>query len=288
MGSYTTVATKIDFQRRITSFSVHIVAADIPIITIREKITVLNTRSLISLTLAITSVIALSGCVSDPEVRESPSSLIRTTSFESSNTCPAGGLLVETGLDTNNDGQLQNSEVLSSHEVCNGISQCTWMDNQDGTTTVTCQEGIEHTLLNPDTLEFSETIRCNISIDKAGTESEKIPMSYTIDKIGPQIKFVTLTIFDNETQFSNSRVLTDSHPNFEISLINVFYDNYEEANGGRFFALIREPDDEVTFLYRDIDLIDENDNPDGLVGGTFPAFGTESDPGACIRPFTAQ
>lgn len=47
-------------------------------------------------------------------------SLITTKEIAAGSTCPSGGLQIDSGQDTNNNGVLDNSEVQSSKYVCNG------------------------------------------------------------------------------------------------------------------------------------------------------------------------
>jgi hypothetical protein len=49
-------------------------------------------------------------------------SLIRTSNFASNSICAAGGLQIETGLDSNFNGILDNSEVQQTQQLCNGIN----------------------------------------------------------------------------------------------------------------------------------------------------------------------
>lgn len=58
-----------------------------------------------------------------------PGTVMRTSSFDSSEQCPAGGVVIEIGTDTNKDGALQDDEVEQSHTICNGLSG---VDGQDG------------------------------------------------------------------------------------------------------------------------------------------------------------
>ncbi|MEZ4461971.1 MAG: hypothetical protein R3E66_20070 [bacterium] len=53
-------------------------------------------------------------------------SLIRITPEAAGATCPAGGQIIEAGIDDNNDGTLEDTEVDASTSICNGL------DGQDG------------------------------------------------------------------------------------------------------------------------------------------------------------
>ena len=60
-----------------------------------------------------------------PVGRKGLGAVINTVAFESSETCPTGGVRVETGLDNGGDGNADNGrldpdEVRASQEVCNG------------------------------------------------------------------------------------------------------------------------------------------------------------------------
>ena len=52
---------------------------------------------------------------------ESPQNLIQTSIVESGDDCTNGGVLIESGIDTNGNATLDPSEVISSEYVCNGI-----------------------------------------------------------------------------------------------------------------------------------------------------------------------
>ncbi|MCH8532341.1 MAG: hypothetical protein LAT65_15935 [Saccharospirillum sp.] len=58
---------------------------------------------------------------------------MRTSAFEESELCPAGGILIELGTDANKDGTLQDDEVEQSQEICNGTNGTAGVDGQDGT-----------------------------------------------------------------------------------------------------------------------------------------------------------
>ena len=49
-----------------------------------------------------------------------PASLLRTASLEAGDACTNGGVRVEGGVDANDDGVLQDDEVSSTADVCNG------------------------------------------------------------------------------------------------------------------------------------------------------------------------
>jgi hypothetical protein len=59
----------------------------------------------------------------DPEPTNTTSATAaRTTALATNNTdCPNGGILVETGIDENGNGLLDNAEVDSAEKVCNGL-----------------------------------------------------------------------------------------------------------------------------------------------------------------------
>lgn len=144
------------------------------------------------------------------------------------------------------------------------------MDNSDGTITVTCLGEEPYLLLSQAALEFTETIRCSVSIPKAGSPEIDIPLSYTVDKIGHSLKHVTLTVFDGASQFTNSRLLSSGQEViFELAFISVSYDNFGSESGGRFYALLSEDEATVSFIYEDEDLESAN-NVNGLIGGDFP------------------
>lgn len=63
-------------------------------------------------------------------------SLINISDELSGNNCENGGLKIETGLDSNSDGILENDEILNTRYVCNGIN-----GNNSLTTIITEPEG---------------------------------------------------------------------------------------------------------------------------------------------------
>ena len=104
------------------------------------------------------------------------STLIRTSTEEPGENCPNGGTKIEAGLDVNGDGVLSDEEVTETDYVCDGLNgtdgvdgqdgengadgqdgangtdgidgtngedaePCTAVDNEDGTSTITCPDG---------------------------------------------------------------------------------------------------------------------------------------------------
>ncbi len=59
---------------------------------------------------------------SGPEGPTGRGSLVRTDPEPAGSNCASGGVAVKSGLDTNSDGTLQNSEVTSTSYVCNGAA----------------------------------------------------------------------------------------------------------------------------------------------------------------------
>lgn len=302
--------------------------------------------------LSVVSVLSfvLSGCINDTSdsgssVNEGsllPGTVMRTSAFDESEQCPAGGVLIELGTDTNKDGTLQDSEVEQSQEICNGLSgtdgtdgidgadgvngapgqdgadgqdgtngrtslilveavppghatceyggvqidvgledentagtidpdtqqttflcretpECTWQDNGDGTALVTCNGDTEYTVLTANALDIVETISCTVQIPRPGTDgSQSSLMFYTIDTLASSLKFVRLTIIDGASEYSTSRLIASNMPDFDFSRIRAFYDIVGDPNGGFFTAQLNEPDNEVVFIYSDLDI---GDNP---------------------------
>jgi hypothetical protein len=68
--------------------------------------------------------------------------------------CPKGGVIINQGIDSNGNGQLDADEVTSSETVCHGSdgadgangSSCSVTDNGDGTKTISCTDGTTATV----------------------------------------------------------------------------------------------------------------------------------------------
>ena len=265
----------------------------------------------------------------------SPGTVLRSGVFSSSDNCPAGGVLIEIGIDTNGNDVLDDNEVQQEQELCNGRNgiagasslleltaeppggnctyggtridsgldqndnssldpgevaytryvceqqACTWTDNGDGTSTVSCEGDDALVLLNPEALEFTARTTCVVNINNPDTSGSAIPMIYTIDDIGSDLTFVTLTILDGERQNSNSRLLTSTNPEYEFSVITLYFDNLEEATGGRYVSALSEVDNVVEFTYIDSDVT----APDNSFTQGFQAFddASNSSEGLCTK-----
>ncbi|MEM9339281.1 MAG: hypothetical protein AAGA66_11170 [Bacteroidota bacterium] len=81
----------------------------------------MKTNFTIFLCAAVIAAASIS-CSDDESISEADglTSLINVTDEAPGTNCPNGGLLIETGLDTNRDEVLDSSEVTSSKFVCNG------------------------------------------------------------------------------------------------------------------------------------------------------------------------
>jgi hypothetical protein len=53
------------------------------------------------------------------------SSLVVLTNLGPSDSCPAGGVRMQSGLDINTNGQLDESEIIQTKEICNGANRST-------------------------------------------------------------------------------------------------------------------------------------------------------------------
>lgn len=206
------------------------------------------------------------------------SSLVELSAELPGGNCTYGGTRVDSGIDQNDNGSLDLTEVATTQYICE-YQACQWIDNGDGTTTVNCPDGNTQVVLNPEALEFTEQISCVVSIRKPGTNEQFIPMLYTIDKINTQQKFISLTILDGQRQSTNSRLLTATQPAFQNSQIGLYFDNLDDANGGFYQARIREADNLVDFSYNDPDL-DSNG-----YAASFIAFDAGPDDGICSQVF---
>lgn len=187
--------------------------------------------------------------------------------------CAFGGTRIDSGVDQNDNDSLDSEEIAYTRYVCEQQA-CTWTDNGDGTTTVSCEGDEDLVLLNPDALEYTSRTTCVVSIDNPDDAESNIPLIYTIDDIGEDLKYVTLTILDGERQNSNSRLLTSTNPEYEFSIINLYFDNLGTASGGRYVAALSEVDNVVEFTYIDSDL---ESAPDNRFTQAFQAFDDSSD-----------
>lgn len=208
--------------------------------------------------------------------------LVELTVEEPGLNCPYGGTRIVSGLDADGNGSLSETEIGSQTQYVCEQQSCLWTDNDDGTTTISCDGEDDRVVLNPDALGFTSRTSCGVSIDHPEVVDATIPLIYTIDAIGNDLKFITLSVLDGDVQISNSRLLTSTANNpleFERSAISVYFDTYEEATGGRYQALLNEELNQMALVY-----FDEDELPgDGYVGSVFQAFTTEDGPGVCNR-----
>lgn len=205
-------------------------------------------------------------------------SLVELTAEPPGANCAYGGSRIDSGLDANSNDVLDNGEIEYTQYICE-TQACTWSDNGDGTTTVSCENGESHLVLNPSALDYTEMISCSVAIAEPGDGGGSIPMIYTIDKISDQLRYVTLTVADGQSQYINSRLLTSTHTEFEFNIIRLFFDNYLNDNGGRYYAALNETPNVVEIYYRDSDIENETNS----VGQAFRAFENSDGPGACTR-----
>jgi hypothetical protein len=78
----------------------------------------------------LTLTLLLTACVNGPsepsteivQQSASPGTVLRSGEFGSSAQCPQGGVLIEIGLDTDGNGELDAEEVQQRYEVCNGLN----------------------------------------------------------------------------------------------------------------------------------------------------------------------
>lgn len=208
-------------------------------------------------------------------------SLLELTAEPPGAHCAYGGTRIDSGLDQNENGNLDNGEIAYTRYVCEQQA-CSWADNGDGTSTVSCDGETDIVLLNPEALEYTGRTTCVVSISNPDGVGSPIPMIYSVDDIGEDLKFVTLTILDGERQNSNSRLLTSTNPEYEYSVINLYFDNLGTATGGRYVALLSKPANVVEFSYIDSDL---EMPPENRYTQAFQAFDDESDEseGLCNR-----
>ena len=69
-------------------------------------------------------VVAFAGCVNSPATESTlanpQSSLVRVDPEPAGTNCTAGGVAIQTGVDANDDGMLEDAEITSTQYVCNG------------------------------------------------------------------------------------------------------------------------------------------------------------------------
>nr|WP_028672093.1 hypothetical protein [Saccharospirillum impatiens] len=208
------------------------------------------------------------------------SSLIELSVELPGGNCTYGGTRIDSGPDADSNGSLEPGEISQTRFVCEQQS-CSWTDNNDGTTTVSCEGEDDRLVLNPEALSFTSRTTCSVSIDHPEVEDATVPLIYTIDAIGNDLKFVTLNVLDGDVQVTNSRLVTSTAANsaeFNFSIISVYFDTLEEATNGRYQASLNETENEMALLYFDSDLTDG-----GPLGGMFPAFSTDTESGVCSR-----
>ncbi|WP_127557807.1 DUF7151 family protein [Saccharospirillum alexandrii] len=195
--------------------------------------------------------------------------------------CPYGGTRIDSGLDADGNGSLSETEIGSLTQYVCEQQSCLWTDNDDGTTTISCDGEDDRVVLNPDALGFTSRTSCGVSIDHPEVDDATIPLIYTIDAIGDYLKFATLNVLDGDRQVSNSRLLTATMANpaeFTFGAITVYFDTYGMATGGRYQASLNSTENEFSILYFDSEL-----SGGGPVGAIFKAFTDEGGPGVCNR-----
>ncbi len=67
--------------------------------------------------------------------------LYNTTIIQESESCPTGGILIETGLDVNENGELDADEVSSTNFICNGLNGIDGTNGYNSLVTTTEIEG---------------------------------------------------------------------------------------------------------------------------------------------------
>lgn len=205
--------------------------------------------------------------------------LVELTVEEPGLNCPYGGTRIDSGLDADGNGSLSETEIGSQTQYVCEQQSCLWTDNDDGTTTISCDGEDDRVVLNPDALGFTSRTSCGVSIDHPEGGGATIPLIYTIDAIGDYLKFVTLNVLDGDRQVSNSRLLTSTMTNpseFTFSAITVYFDTYGTATGGRYQTSLNETENKIAILYYDSELTDG-----GPVGGIFKAFTDGDGAGVC-------
>lgn len=207
-------------------------------------------------------------------------SLVELTVEAPGANCLYGGTRVDSGLDVDSNGSLAAVEISQTRFVCEPQS-CDWTDNDDGTTTISCEGEDDRVVLNPDALGFTSRTSCGVSIDHPDGGGATIPLIYTVDAIGDDLKFVTLSVLDGDVQITNSKLATSTTtnpPEFNFSAISVYFDTLNTATGGRYQASLNEAENEMALIYFDTEL------PDGEpVGTIFRAFTDAEGAGVCSK-----
>lgn len=94
--------------------------------------------------------------------------LLRSTSITAGEQCPAGGTRVDTGLDSNNNGVLDDQEVTETQYICNGLNGQNGKDGPNGADGKTTQLPI---ISNSQANEDSAQITFTLSLPEPATES---------------------------------------------------------------------------------------------------------------------
>jgi len=173
-------------------------------------------------------------------------SLIRTSTISSNGICQSGGLQIQSGIDVNDNGVLEDSEVSQTQFVCNGVNGI-----YDHQIAILVGYGFASNQITPYIYEGTP-IKFNIAnfpgVDSAIFVVRDAFTENSSSKINFKLYNSTDNIaFDNSLVSTNSTVKTllqspnilQSFPNKEIDLGLEVYSDINNINGsGQYFYLL--------------------------------------------------
>ena len=173
-------------------------------------------------------------------------SLIRTSTFASNGICQSGGLQIQSGIDVNDNGVLEDSEVSQTQFVCNGVNGI-----YEHQIAILVGYGFAYNQSTPFIYEGTP-IKFNIAnfpgVDSAIFVVRDAFSESSSSKINFKLYNSTDNVaFDNSLVSTNSTVKTllqspnilQSFPNKEIDLGLELYSDINNINGsGQYFYLL--------------------------------------------------
>ena len=224
--------------------------------------------------------------------QDSPNTLLANHPVEANEHCPAGGVLVQSGLDINGNQLLDTAEVRHSSYVCNGTTaaagmSCTVTDNGDGTKTITCPDGTSVNLNDGQQGVAGTSASCSVTDNGNGTatisctdgttatiangadavpnvmtssifctgdlEDTEMSFHYTVAQFALGDVFVSGGIFGEYTEVTNSTMYSLYQNGYHQAPITFTHDSLWDHNGG-FWEISLDRGTLVTTIdYRDID-----------------------------------
>ncbi len=145
------------------------------------------------------------------------SSIMRTSGFSANSFCETGGLQIETGIDSNYNGVLDDTEVQQTQEVCNGINGA-----YDKQIAILLTGNLGASEISP---FIYKTPTVNFNIDNfPGVDSAVFFVGNAwVSNLGDTVNFKLYDLTDH-TSFDNSSIATGSRKPVQLTSANIFND----------------------------------------------------------------